>query len=284
VCPLGIRCRKFSQSGNRTWARLYKCTGTNNPSKHNYISLDRGTIENLLSTSTQVLIITGADEDDNYHYVVSKRNETDPYSPLNNEIPYALRRLRNFQTIVPFNQVASLNWIKARWTAAASDANLLKKLRTSVAVSDSSVAADSFFTQVFHAVSNTDGLQLRAVSPLECGFTSAGYVDPISVWVDYDTTQLNCATQIRDCPDGSTVTQQPSLFCNYPECPGLVCQQSMYTCPNGDEVSYNPNNWCYANPCPEFGFCAGMITTCPNGIDVGQDPNDGCNFYPCPVF
>lgn len=62
---------------------------------------------------------------------------------------------------------------------------------------------------------------------------------------------------------------------------GKVCTEDAKICDDGSAVSRNPDLNCEFNPCPEMKACTADAKLCPDGSAVGRTgPN--CEFAACP--
>ena len=124
-----------------------------------------------------------------------------------------------------------------------------------------------------------------------------------------------CPLDVKDCPDGNVVSRDPSIGCDFPECP----QSGTPECGCPGECEHDNDGSCIAPmPCPsqecmtphgipivpcsaEGGECycvAGStfcdapsvdgdpcpldVKDCPDGSVVSRDPSIGCDFPECP--
>jgi hypothetical protein len=99
--------------------------------------------------------------------------------------------------------------------------------------------------------------------------------------ISQTTTQEDvlCAHDTHTCPDGSVVSRDIDLGCEFPECPDIeipvpsatvsveevFCPADVHTCPDGSYVGRDPNNNCEFEECPE------VITTTPTPAPINDD-------------
>merc|ERR1712039_247273 len=63
-----------------------------------------------------------------------------------------------------------------------------------------------------------------------------------------------CTQEARGCPDGSTVSRDPALNCEFRPCPisePRFCSQDVRYCADGSTVSRDPDMNCNFRPCPD---------------------------------
>ena len=108
---------------------------------------------------------------------------------------------------------------------------------------------------------------------------------------------IMCATDVRPCPDGSYVTRNPALNCEFDQCPTteVFCTMDAKVCPDGSYVGRNPDNNCEFYACPTTNSvdsnsvdsnivaCTADAMVCSDGSYVGRNPDNNCEFYPCPT-
>lgn len=97
-----------------------------------------------------------------------------------------------------------------------------------------------------------------------------------------------CTEEAKVCPDGSSVSRNSSLNCEFDACPQVkteteqvMCPQDVKDCADGSFVSRNPSKGCSFDECPEIIICKTDTKTCPDGKKVSRDPKNGCEFSAC---
>ena len=134
--------------------------------------------------------------------------------------------------------------------------------------------------------------------------------------------QVQCTDQVKRCPDGSFVRQNPNDQCEYFPCSSSItpmteehtgmismagmihskynavveCSSELKKCADGVYVGQDPDNSCKFYPCKlhaapatnvleqmsEEWHCATDVYTCADGTFVGRDVDNDCKFFECP--
>ncbi|KAL9186071.1 hypothetical protein ACHAXT_005309 [Thalassiosira profunda] len=111
--------------------------------------------------------------------------------------------------------------------------------------------------------------------------------------------ERNPANQCRfhDCPPPSSKSAFDSLSASLSSLgQDSECTDEVKPCPGGSFVAQDPDNGCAFFPCPDMmpvsmagsmhakdssQKCTTELKRCPNGKFVAQDPDDDCNYFPC---
>ncbi|KAJ9441983.1 hypothetical protein DIPPA_29376 [Diplonema papillatum] len=158
----------------------------------------------------------------------------------------------------------------AGWTAGPSAADYLQD----GAICDGSrrcLEGSSCYTLV--AGSSTAMCMPRCDAPWVCG--------------EVAPPAAGCAEDVRECPDGSFVSREPLLHCDFASCPPLPavdCPADVRECPDGSYVSRDPLLHCGFASCPPPPTvdCPADVRECPDGSFVSREPLLHCDFASCP--
>ena len=106
---------------------------------------------------------------------------------------------------------------------------------------------------------------------------------------------LVCAADVKECADGSFVSRNPELGCDFNPCPSedngeepLVCAADVKMCYDGTRVERNPENNCEFFECNELQECS-AVDDCPDSMGCYNfEGNDFANCFhlsedPCSV-
>jgi hypothetical protein len=85
---------------------------------------------------------------------------------------------------------------------------------------------------------------------------------------------MKCTNEVKRCPNGDFVTQDPDNGCQYYECPGNQPIRKPTASPIGTTMHSK-----YAS----HVACSKELFRCSDGQFVGQDPNNNCEWYPCTI-